>query len=61
MCSNVNCEDNSLRQQLSEYCHDLIQAYIKTGNECFPKVKNKKTQIPYGNEVVQSLKDNALF
>ncbi len=61
MCNNVNCEDDNLRQQLSEYCHDLIQACIKTGDECFPKVERKKAQIPYWNEVVQPLKDNALF
>ncbi len=61
MCSNVNCEDDSYRQQLSGYCHDLIQACIKTGDKCFPRVKSMKTQIPYWNEVVQPLKDNALF
>ncbi len=61
MCSNVNCDDYSHRQQLSEYCHDLIQACIKTVDECFPKVKSKKTQILYCNEVVQHLKDYTLF
>ncbi len=34
---------------------------VKAGDECFPKVRKKETQIPYWNEVVQPQKDSALF
>ncbi len=57
----MNCEDDNHIQHLSEYCYDLIKACIKTGDDCFPNVKSKKTQIPYWNKEVQHLKDNALF
>ncbi len=48
MCNNVNCEDDSHKQQLSEYCHDIIQACIKTGDECFPKWKVRKLRYHTG-------------
>ncbi len=57
MCHNVTCRIENHRQQLSMYCKELIQICVEEGQECFPTV----TQVPYWNEAVQPLKDDALF
>ena len=39
----------------------LIDACVSCGDQCFPKVKKKENQIPYWDESVKPLKDDALF
>ncbi len=38
-CNNVNCRDESHRQELNNYCNQLIQLLLIYGDTCFPKTK----------------------
>ncbi len=61
MCHNVTCRNENHRQQLSRYCKQLIQICVEGDQEYFPTLHKKVTQVPYWNEAVQPLKDDALF
>ncbi len=56
LCDDVNCANEDHKKHLSIYCEDLIQMCVKAGDECFPKARKKKSQIPYWNEIVQHRK-----
>ncbi len=55
LCDDVNCANEDHKKQLSIYSEDLIQMCVKAGDECFPKVRKKESQIPYWNENVQPI------
>ncbi len=60
-CNDVNWINDSHRHKLSKYYQDIINLCVKAGDECFSMVKNKIRQIPYWNEIVKPLKDDAIF
>ncbi len=56
-----NVLDDCVENVVINYCNQLIQLLLICGDKCFPKVRNKKLQVPYWNEYIQPLKDNAFF
>ena len=56
LCCDVMCSLTEHKQSLSQYCRDLIEVCIKVGRDCFPVVQNRKSNLPFWNENIKSLK-----
>ena len=60
-CRDPMCQIDSHRSQLNEYCNQLIECCVKSGEECFPVVKCSKRQKPYWKDNVKPERDKCLF
>ncbi len=56
-----HCGNEDHVKQVSIYSEDLMQMCVKAGDDCFPKVRKKESQIPYWNTIMQPQKESALF
>ncbi len=60
-CNDLMCDSEDHKHQLDKYCSDLIELCVRAGNECFPKFRDKKKNIPYWREEVEPKRQDALF
>lgn len=60
-CDDVNCKCDTHVSQINDLCASLIDACLKAGNECFPKVSPAGKRLPGWNEHVEPLRQDSLF
>ncbi len=60
-CRDPMCRNSSHRNEINNYCNQLIECCVLSGEACFPTAKCNKKQKPYWKEIVKPERDKCLL
>lgn len=60
-CQDKFCQNECHLKDIDRYCAKIIECCTKAGSATFPKIKRKKRNKPFWNELVEPLKEKSML